>query len=78
MIDVRSEAEIHFRRRRISLRLRLRSLGQVCVSLIASAGTTESGFNVAECACRFDDILKRAYVSFARSVKLSPDKLTPR
>jgi hypothetical protein len=43
MIDVRSEAETHFRRRRISLRLRLRSLRKVCSSLIASARTAESG-----------------------------------
>src|SRR5207249_3070423 len=45
MIDVRSEAKTHFRRRRISLRLRLRSLRKVCSSLIASAGTAESGIN---------------------------------
>jgi hypothetical protein len=41
MIDVRSEAQTHFRRRRISLRLRLRSLRKVCS---ASAATAESGF----------------------------------
>jgi hypothetical protein len=43
MIDVRSEVEAYFRRRRISLRLRLRSLRKVCSSLIASAGTEDLG-----------------------------------
>jgi len=33
MIDARSEAETHFRRRRISLRLRLCSLRKGCSSL---------------------------------------------
>jgi hypothetical protein len=44
MIDVRPEAETHFRPRRISLRLRLPWLRKVCSLLIASAATAESGF----------------------------------
>jgi hypothetical protein len=43
MIDVRLEAENYFRRRRISLRLRLRSLRKVCSSLVVSIAAAESG-----------------------------------
>jgi hypothetical protein len=41
-----SKAQTHFRRRRISLRLRLRSLRKVCLPLIGSPGTAESGLNL--------------------------------
>jgi hypothetical protein len=41
----RLEALTHFRRRRISLRLRLRSLWKVCSSLLAATATAEFGMN---------------------------------
>jgi hypothetical protein len=68
MMDVRSEAENYFRRRRISLRLRLRALQNACASRSESPATAESGINT---ALDVDDHLQR----IVDSLDVSPERL---